>query len=123
MQHLFEQVRPPIDDFEALLIRVFSEVPSVDAIWVREVRMKPCSRAHPHAPDDSCPGSGVRKRLCRVVWLQLARRSIADTERIHKLHEELQIRIINQPFALEVRWLVDDLPPATEAPSCVFRRS
>ncbi|APU88980.1 hypothetical protein Rctr197k_184 [Virus Rctr197k] len=121
MLHLFDQVRAPIDDFERLLIKVFSEIPVIDAIWIREKQaVQPCPKRHPHASDATCPG--VQKRYLRSVWLQLAHRSIAAVNAIHQLHDELQVRILHMPFALEVRWIVDELPPSDVAPSCVYRR-
>lgn len=112
MLHLLDQVRPPIDAFERTLIDVFSQLPSVQAIWIREVRdVTPQLR-----PD------GTPKRYTRAVWLQFARRSRTDLEKADALARELQVRVIAEPFSLEVRVVVDDLPPAAIAPSCIFKR-
>lgn len=112
MLHLLNQVRPTIDEFERTLINAYSTIQSVQAIWVREVPSVTVERG----PD------GTPKRFTRSVWLQLGRRSRTDERKIEELTDELQIRIISQPFALEVRCVVDDLPPAAIAPSCIFRR-
>ncbi len=112
MQHLLDQVRPPIDDFEVALINAYSTLKSVQAIWVREVRDVAAKKGP----------SGVPKRFTRAVWLQLTHRSLGDFRAMESLTNELQVRALSQPFELEVRWIVDDLPPAAVAPSCIFRR-
>lgn len=106
--HLLEQVRPPIDAFEGALINAFSAIGSVQAIWVREVR--------------NLSTDANTKRLMRSVWLQLGRRNRGDIRRIEALQNELTIRTLTAPYGVEVHWVVDDLPPAAIAPSCIFRR-
>lgn len=106
MQHLLVP-RGPIDPFEQTLINAFSSVRTVEAIWVREVRAL--------ARDEM-------KRFTRVVWLQLRSASFGDRRQIKDLADELVVRVTNQPFGLEIRCVVDDLPPADIAPSCIYRR-
>jgi hypothetical protein len=106
MLHLYETPRAPIDGFEVALINAFSSVRTVDAIWVREVQ--------------SPLGD---KKYIRSVWLQLARRSLGDFRQFEALLKELKIRTLSADFELELHWVVDDLPPAVIAPSCVWRRA
>lgn len=107
MEHLLAQVRPAIDLFETMLLNAFSNLRTVEAIWIREVQAL--------ARDET-------KRFTRIVWLQLGRRSASDLQLIKTLGAELVVRIMNQPFGLEVRVLVDELPPVDIAPSCIYRR-
>ena len=103
MQHLFNP-RPLIDSFEQTLINAFSPLKSVQAIWIRESR------------------SVGQPKFARIVWLQLSHRSLGDFRQIEALTAELQVRVTDTPFTLEIRWVVDDLPPAAICPSCIFRR-
>lgn len=121
MFHLLKQVRPPIDAFESLLINVFSAIRSVEAIWVREIREPPCTLQHPHPPVQGC-GGFVPRQYTRVVWLQLRTKSVGDTREIMQRAQELVVRTTAEHYGVEVRCLVDDLPPADIAPSCIYRR-
>lgn len=105
VEHLFQQVRPPIDEFEQTLINAFSPLKSLQAIWVREIK--------------SITGPKTSER---AVWLQLGRRSRGDERAIDALVQELRVRIIDAPFFASFHVIVDDLPPAAVAPSCIFRR-
>lgn len=122
MENLLQQVRQPIDDFEATLVNAFSAIPGVEAIWVREVRnFLPCPATHPHPPNLACGGRATRQ-LMRHVWLQLHRRNLSDRRAIAQLGAELTVRIMEQPFGVVIHQIVDDLPPAVVLPSCLFRR-
>jgi len=122
MEHLLQQVRPPIDDYERLLVNVFSVIPNVAAIWMREVQnLTPCTLAHPHQPSEQCPGRAAKK-WTRTVWVQFTRRSAGDVQRVYQLYNELSLRTIDRPFNLELHYTVDELPPSAVAPSCIFRR-
>lgn len=99
------QVRPPIDDFERLLIRVFSALPSVTSIWVRETRL----------PETT------GKTHIRSVWLIL--RGRAELVSLEALAKEIETRFLNHPWVLEIHYLVNAAPPAAIAPACVWRRS
>lgn len=123
MEHLFDQVRPPIDKFEKLLVEVFSQVAAVDAIWVRERAIrKPCKRMHPHQPNDDCPGTGAVKKFVRAVWLQCRRATRGDVEAMQTRAKELEVRTLNTEFLLHIEWVVDDLPSDKIVPSCIYRR-
>ena len=105
MQHLYDGPRGPVDAFEQVLINAFSSIRNVDAIWVREV-----------------PQPGGPKRFLRSIWLQFARRSASDQNRCRALLQELQVRVLNEDFSVELHYVVDELPPAPIAPSCIWRR-
>lgn len=105
MQHIYDGPRAPIDAFEVTLINAFTTVATVDAIWVREVQ-----------------AAGTEKKYIRSVWLQLCRRSPGTVRQIESLVRELKVRTMNSDFELEVHFLIDELPPAAVAPSCVWRR-
>jgi hypothetical protein len=121
MLHLLKQVRPPIDAFEVTLLNAFSNLRSVEAIWIREVNDAPCGLKHPHPTVPSCAGV-VPRRYTRAVWLQLRGRSLGDHREIQARTQELLTRTTAEHFGVEVRVIVDDLPPAAIAPSCIFRR-
>lgn len=114
MLHLFHQVREPIDDVERMLIRAFSEVRSVDALWVRET---PRITLLDDRPEEA------HKRYTRALYVQLGRRSDTDLRAIDRLAREVRIRTRGAPYLVDVRVVVDDLPPGDVAPSCVFRRT
>jgi hypothetical protein len=99
--------RPPIDDFEAMIVRAFRPVSAVAAIWVREV------------PFPVPEGRG--KRFGRIVWLQLDRVSSGVLVELQRLAKELQIRAIAEPFWFEAEWTLD-YPPSDIAPACIFER-
>jgi hypothetical protein len=101
MYHLLHQVRPTVDAFETLLINAFSSVRTVEAIWVREV-------------------GGTNGRYLRAVWVQLGRAS--DLREIEALGREIVLRTHDAPFDVEIRVVIDDLPPSAVAPSCIYRR-
>lgn len=100
-----ERPRFAIDDFERLLIKVFSEFGTLDAIWVREV-----------------PNKSGEKLAMRMVWLQFARISPGEMTRAQQLVSEMTVRYLPAPFALEFRCLIDDVPPAVIASACIYRR-
>jgi hypothetical protein len=123
MEHLFQQVRPPIDAFESLVIEVFSAVAAVDAIWIRERPLKePCTRPHPHQPDASCPGAGPVKKYARGIWVQCRRATPGTVEALERRARELEVRAVNTAFLLHIEWIVDALPSDKTVPSCVYRR-
>lgn len=114
MLHLFEAVRPPIDDVERMLVDVFARVHAVEAVWVRELPRILTPRDQPgHA----------HKRYTRAFYVQLARRSASATAELERLGREIAVRTRAAPYLVDVRVVVDDLPPSDVAPSCVFRRS
>ena len=114
MLHLFADVRPPIDEVERMLISVFARVHAVEAVWVRELPRIATLRDRPeHA----------HKRYTRAFYVQLARRSASAVAELERLGREVVIRTRAAPYLVDVRVVVDDLPPSDVAPSCVFRRS
>lgn len=103
MYHLLHQVRPALDDFERTVINAFSSIRTVEAVWVREV-------------------SSLKGRYVRAIWVQLGRHSAGDLRQVKLLGEELVLRAHGAPFDVEVRVVVNDLPPDAVAPSCIYRR-
>lgn len=111
MLHLFNQVRQPIDGFEQSVINAYSTFPFIDAIWIREV------------PTVAVPTPAGPKNMVRMVWLQLARQPKAGTiASLANVGKELEVRSLAEPFWYEAHWIVDELPPAAVAPSCIYRR-
>lgn len=105
MLHLYDQPRAPVDRFEYALVNGLAGKPGIDALWVREI---------------ASPGS--ERRTTKLIYVTLARASRGLSREVEEALAELGRRASIEPFGVELHFLIDDLPPAAVAPSCIWRR-
>jgi hypothetical protein len=121
MEHLYNQVRPPIDKFELTLINAFADFMNVHAIWVREMPLPV------NDPDERIRTEALKlaKRgvlSTKAVWLQLDRLPNHFEAYIARM-DEFYKHVCFEPFNIHFEYIVDDFPPGAHAPSCIYRRN